>query len=410
MQGSFTSHTYNITALLGRTSFPNYGARPVIVPPFQRAYSWEKIHVSTFWEDVSEFHKQRERQGAHSTYFFGPIVIMPEDGQVTLLDGQQRLATTTILLASIRDIARIKGGQPGSDLARDIHRDLIMVDDDQGTYAIGLGELDTQYFKANIQEDPPSESITAKLRSHRLIKQARSFLYNQIESLVDGRNSRDIVETLKLLRNTVSSHLMMVAIEVRSEEEAFLIFETLNDRGLRLSVPDLVLNHLMRNATNQTDRNSIRHSWNSITENLGQRQISTFIRHMWVSRFGDVKTQGLFREIRDNLTKNDMDSLEFANICAEESALYTAIVSIDEKVIGKGAVPHIQGLMRNLESDRSLPLLLSGLVCLSKADFAKSELRSSSPNPSVNADVCAGDIWPLVVIATMHQETYLRFA
>lgn len=94
MQGSFTSHTYNVTALLGRTSFPNYGARPVTVPPFQRAYSWEKSHVSTFWEDVSGFHNQREGHGANDTYFFGPIVIMPEDDNVILLDGQQRLATT----------------------------------------------------------------------------------------------------------------------------------------------------------------------------------------------------------------------------------------------------------------------------------------------------------------------------
>jgi hypothetical protein len=58
-------HTYNITTLLGRASYPNY-----------------------------------------------------------LLDGQQGLATTTILLGVIRDIARARGGQLGSDLARDIHRDL----------------------------------------------------------------------------------------------------------------------------------------------------------------------------------------------------------------------------------------------------------------------------------------------
>jgi uncharacterized protein with ParB-like and HNH nuclease domain len=87
MQGSFTSQTYNIGALLGRTSFPNYTAKCVVVPPFQRSYSWEPTHVSTFLDDIFAFYGQLKRAEAQETYFLGPIVILPGPDQVTLLDG-----------------------------------------------------------------------------------------------------------------------------------------------------------------------------------------------------------------------------------------------------------------------------------------------------------------------------------
>lgn len=371
MQGSFTSHSFNITALLGRASFPNYAAKSLIVPQFQRGYSWEKSHVSTFWDDFLTFHKQLKNRDAQDSYFFGPIVILPETDKINLLDGQQRLATSTILFSVIRDIARTKGGQAGSDLARDIHRDHILVDDEKGIFSLSLSELDDPFFRANVQEDPPSSNVKATLRSHRLIRQARNFLYTEVDKLVDGMQTKKLVSVLKSLWKTLYSNLKLVAIEVRSEEEAYLIFETLNDRGLRLAVPDLVLNYLMRTANNASERKIIRTSWNSVVENLGQRKVSTFVRHMWVSRYGDVKKQGLFREIRDNLIKYDIGSREFAELCADESDHYIAITNLDPDFLSKDTIQFIEPLIKNLGSDRSLPVILSGLVCLNSSDFLK---------------------------------------
>jgi hypothetical protein len=111
--------------------------------------------------------------------------------------------------------------------------------------------------------DPPSSNVKPRLRSHRLIQQARNFLRGKVEEQVTGVGPRELIGTLKALQKTVASQLKLVAIEVYSEEEAFLIFETLNDRGLRLAVPDLVLNHLMRTASNDAERKRIRQSWNS---------------------------------------------------------------------------------------------------------------------------------------------------
>ena len=172
---SFDSITYNVTALLGRTSFPssNYSTKPIIIPPFQRGYSWEKSHIATLWDDIIAFHNQIDLRDATENYFLGPIVILPKTGNVELLDGQQRLATITILLSAIRDKARTLG-RAGGDLARDIHRDHIVIDEDEGNYALTLGELDNPYFRITIQNDPPNEQEKARLRSHRLILQGKT--------------------------------------------------------------------------------------------------------------------------------------------------------------------------------------------------------------------------------------------
>lgn len=367
MSATFSSRTYNFNTLLGRSSFPDYTTKRVEIPPFQRGFSWEKSHVATFWEDIWKFHEQ---SGRDDTYFLGPIVILPESDHITVLDGQQRLATATILFGGIRDLARRKGGQKGSDLARDIQRDLILVDEDNEIYALKPNELDRDFFENYVQFDPPQEDEKATVRSHRLIRQAKSFLNNALEEQFKRNSTSDLVSGLKALRTTLAERIKLVVIEVCSEEEAYQIFETLNDRGLRLSVPDLLLNFLMRSASNSSQREKVREYWNSIVETTGTRRVSTFLRHMWVSRYGDVKSQGLYREIRQHIKTKGVRSRTFAKECAEECAQYTNIIEVDIGAL-KRSEPHIKALVRNLSADKSYPILLSGIRSLSEDDYEK---------------------------------------
>lgn len=168
MPGGFTSQTYSIQSILGRSSFPSHVAKRVVVPPFQRSYSWQKTHIATFWEDIRYFHETKQ---ASETYFLGPIVVLPDEPalQIQLLDGQQRLATITVLLCAMRDIAREKGGQAGADLARDVQRDFILCEDEDDSWALTLNELDRIFFRDNVQKDPPTNKTPATVRSHRLI-------------------------------------------------------------------------------------------------------------------------------------------------------------------------------------------------------------------------------------------------
>jgi uncharacterized protein with ParB-like and HNH nuclease domain len=119
---AFNSQSKNVGELLGRTQ----EAR-IVVPAFQRPYSWEKKHVQAFWNDI--IGHQKEKLGnvpnASDKYFLGPIVTLEKPLHVLeLLDGQQRLATATILFSVIRDAARAIGIVAATDFARDVQRDL----------------------------------------------------------------------------------------------------------------------------------------------------------------------------------------------------------------------------------------------------------------------------------------------
>lgn len=150
MDGSFDSQSRNFGELLGQ-----YETRQITVPQFQRGYSWEKSHVATFWEDLSGFYSQARLRAAAERYFLGPIVTLPQEDKIILLDGQQRLATATILFSVLRDLARSKnppGRQEGNDLARDIQRGLIQKGDSR--FSLELGETDHTFFLKTIQKEP----------------------------------------------------------------------------------------------------------------------------------------------------------------------------------------------------------------------------------------------------------------
>ncbi len=341
------------------------------IPTFQRGYSWEKKHVNAFWGDICQFQKDSVKQGGPTKYFLGPIVIMPGSSpkdEISVLDGQQRLATSTILLSVLRDLARtltIKGAEA---FAEDIQNHFINKED-IGSTSLDLGELDKSYFFETIQSDPP---IARKptLRSHRHIQAARDLLMEEVKKQIAPMNPTEALAELKKLKRTLRTDLIMACIPVKSERDAFLIFETLNDRGLRLSTPDLLLNFLMRVAAKDADRAGIRGLWNDMLTAMGRRDITRFLRHMWVSRYGDLKSQDLFSALKQHIEDGSISSLIFARDCEAECTRYVELWEASKEHFEKAA-PFIRALIRELGYDSSLPLLLSAYSFFTPADLEK---------------------------------------
>jgi uncharacterized protein with ParB-like and HNH nuclease domain len=94
------------------------------VPTNQRSYAWEKDSVEDYWNDII---KAIDEQA--DDYFIGSIVLSKSDGDaLEVVDGQQRLATTTIILGAIRDYFREKDSADRAKLIED--RYLITTDED----------------------------------------------------------------------------------------------------------------------------------------------------------------------------------------------------------------------------------------------------------------------------------------
>jgi hypothetical protein len=230
--------------------------------------------------------------------------------------------------------------------------------------------LDAQYFADTIQKDP-AVSHKATLHSHDSIMRARKFLWDSLREKLGTQDPPSQLAFLKRLKLTVQRDLVMTSIPVDSERDAFQIFETLNDRGLRLSVPDLLLNYLMREAQDK-DRPAIREYWNQMLERMGTKiDTKIFIRHMWVSKYGDLKKTDLFTALKDLIKEKKIVSLDLAHTCHEECDNYATIVNANEVDLGKDAARHVASLIGALDIQPALPILLSTYKAFDLPDFDK---------------------------------------
>jgi Protein of unknown function DUF262/Protein of unknown function (DUF1524) len=373
VSGAFASSPAKVGDLLTTNSLPN---ERIVIPTFQRGYMWKKKHVEAFWQDVDKQRMQSRTKGA-DPHFFGPIVTLskPNEEMIWLLDGQQRLATATILLSVLRDVARDitkqTGMQAGSDFAAKLQ--MKYIHDEDGGYSLEMGETDLLYFRNTIQCDPPTNTKATNL-THRNIKTARSTLWERVISVTGAIHPQmdaiQAIATLKEISQTVVSNLVMARIPVNSQEAAFKIFTTLNDRGLRLSPPDLLLSYLMEMALD-TDRKDIRATWTQMIQKMGRHDIHDFLRAMWVSRYGDLKKDDLFTALKNYIEKHNVSSLDFAKQCGDECDDYIQLAMADETQLPKESFPFVRALTRELSFKPAIPLLLSSYLLLQPSDFEK---------------------------------------
>jgi hypothetical protein len=91
---------------------------------------------------------------------------------------------------------------------------------------------------------------------------------------------------------------------------------------------------------------------------------------MWVSRYGDLKSEGLFSAIKRYLDESKLNSVDFAEQCADECDSYVALLDVNIPM-SKDVLGNLEGIVKYLRIASSPPLLLSGYRCLSQQDFEK---------------------------------------
>jgi uncharacterized protein with ParB-like and HNH nuclease domain len=305
---------------------------PILVPDWQRNFSWTTSEVETFWSDLLHFGASYpEETISNQEYFLGSVVIVDNGTAHLLLDGQQRLATSAILLSVIREFLK----RSSRDAATRVQtRYLSDFDDarDETSYKITLNTYDREFFKREVLEArnagyvPPAPLI----ESHQLIRRARDFFDRKLEEEFRRQPSPEEAHrwTLRVL-TVLTNHMSVVAVLSEDEDNAASVFETLNDRGIGLSTPDLLRNLILRRARD-VDREEIISLWGEVLEIEGQASLKAFLRHFWVSHFGDVKTQSLYREIKSRIMADNISSLEFSRRLQESAAVYSNLVTAQD--------------------------------------------------------------------------------
>lgn len=269
------------------------------VPIHQRSFAWTEEQVSELWEDLS-----RARYDDPDGYFIGPIVIGETTSageRIIVIDGQQRLATISLLFAAVISFFRKMGDD---DRARIIdsrylaERDIVSLEREP---KLVLGSEDDEFFRQLIEAavsggELPSPEV--RKPSQELIRGAYDFLVGRVVHICEeaGGNWR---EELLAFRDFVDASVEVIVVRVGTDQNAYLIFETLNDRGLRLTTSDLLKNHLFGQAGNRLDL--VRRRWTEMTSALAgigeDDPTPEFLRHFWISTRGMVREKALYRTI-----------------------------------------------------------------------------------------------------------------
>jgi len=273
-----------------------------IIPRFQRPYSWDNENIIDFWTDTVVNNS--------SDYFIGSMVVYTlGDRRFGVVDGQQRLTTIMILLSVIRDKLQEKGF---TDQADGLHELIEKKNLENQKEFVLQTQTSYPYFQDHVLSREMSELNSELHKEEELIQKAHQQFSQLIGQLVvsiesdtsasDTKKSDRIKEKLVEIRNILLG-LNLIFITLESEDDAYLIFETLNTRGKDLALGDLVKNHFTKNlkAKNKgLDQTTIK--WNRIRETIEGSRVDldtdTFIYHWWLSKYEYVASKKIFKEFR----------------------------------------------------------------------------------------------------------------
>lgn len=265
-----------------------------LIPRFQRPYSWDRDNLEDFWRDVVYDNKQG--------YFIGPMVAWrdPLSSVRRVVDGQQRLTTIAIFFAVLRDEFKELGHET---LANGIHRYLEKPNrDNELDYTLST-EVESGYLNRAIFNNPPDLSFQPQGEEENALHQAVTQIRRLISSEVDKRTANP-TEWLTHVRDKLLS-LRVIWVEHSNEDDAYIIFETLNSRGKDLEVVDLLKNLLFNKLRSSGNRQSdaTRDTWNDmreVIESTGNTSLNVnrFILHWWLSQEPYIAERKLFRAIK----------------------------------------------------------------------------------------------------------------
>lgn len=304
-----------------------------LVPLYQRNYSWSKNEVIDFWEDLLEL-----VEGKRSSHFFGQIVTYcNQTRDQEIIDGQQRITTSIIFLAAIRDIAQkmyndnFRNTQDESireigDTLRDIRREADKsIKGNDGNKSALIVQDNMQPYFFNLTHSKKVENLNyepkKKMREayQNITKEVNTYLKTEKE--LKGR-----IDKLRLIFDSFVSNFYVVMIAAPTRRDSFTIFETLNSRGRDLTASDIIKNHLM--SILNEDLNDSNEKWNQLAEKLNNSsdEITKFIRVYWASKKRIVPEAKLYREI-----SSEVDSVNEARKFLEDLLalveLYSVLVS-----------------------------------------------------------------------------------
>jgi hypothetical protein len=337
--------------------------KSISVPLYQRSYAWEEKHVKSFLQDIGSAISSGQKE-----YFLGSVVAADSPRGAEVVDGQQRLATTAILLASIRDYFFQQGD---TDRSGQLETTYLITSDFRSQEVVPklrLNAIDSDFFAKRVLINPGDvgRRVEPTRNSHRGLQNASALAAQHVQHLVETTNKP--TDLLADWVDYLSDKAKVIWVQVPDHANAFTIFETLNDRGLDLAISDLLKNFLFNLAGNRI--NEVQEAWVEMVGALvavdGEDQVVNFIRHVWSSYHGLTREKELFASIK-NKTTSKQAAVTFGAVLSQGARRYAAILNPEHELWHQYG-PTTRAHMSTLNTLRMTQMRPTILAILSKFD------------------------------------------
>jgi hypothetical protein len=302
------------------------------IPDYQRGYAWQQRQLKDFWEDIVNLPPHRLHYTGLLSLKQVPRAETEKDGWTSerwlirdrafrpfhIVDGQQRLTTFVIFINEVLNLVKSLPENAGRDESeiylgtftlRQIREEYLVVQKPPqcllNTYKFGY-EKDNPSFKClrhRILGEPDAGSVTETFYTLNL-ENARRFFH---ENLQNHHRQYGLAEIESLFRK-VTQNLMFNLHEIEDDFDVFVAFETMNNRGKKLSNLELLKNRLIYLTTLYDPeelpdderamlREEINDAWRDVYHQLGrnkQKPLSDddFLMAHWIMYFPYTRQRG----------------------------------------------------------------------------------------------------------------------
>lgn len=338
------------------------------IPKYQRAYSWEENNWRELWDDIKNYVYEKDRE-----HFLGAVIHYHGESNgerftnFEIIDGQQRITTLTILMRVIYEKLKENNIEVYSRFADELYEKYIG-NLQHENYFLNLSKKDQLFFRDFIQKISPNRR-QGKVVSNKNIRKCYEFFVKKISELNTTDNSKQVEEIYWELKKKLETNLIFVVIDVNTDVDAYMIFESINSKRQGLTISDLLKNYIF-SAADQYEKNKpdskklliIEDAWDRMEQELEKIEINQYIRHFWISNYKKVFEKELYQQIKFQFGTNIESILTFFEQVVDESETYSSIVNASVTNFPEEGILALDQL-RQLRNRQYYPLILSAIQC-----------------------------------------------
>ena len=277
------------------------------IPSYQRPYVWGEDNINELLDDILYAFEN----DSQDTYFMGALVLQnKENDEYDILDGQQRLTTLALLLATIRDNIKV-------EKTKKVLQDHLFQEDDEtadipsrnrftfnirnevqrffeeyiikenGTFNIEKA-LEDEQFKNNI-------SIKNMVAVVQVIRKRLEEIFGEQLSL-ENISGTSLLEFIKFIRNK----LIFAYICSDTREQAFRLFTILNNRGIPLTTADILKSLNLDKVQDEIKRNEYAKKWEELEEQYGDK-FDRFLNFIRTIKLKEKARKNLLEEFEEKI-------------------------------------------------------------------------------------------------------------